>query len=54
MTSDMALQTRWLFSNKQSNDPNIIAVACSDRGAGDDPEGYRLVSLRTTFTNAPA
>ena len=35
-----------LFSNKQLKYPNIIAVACSDRGAGNDPETFRLVLIK--------
>ena len=30
----------------------MIAVTYSDQGAGNDPEAFRLVSLRATFINA--
>ena len=39
------LQTQLFFRNKQLKYPNIIALACSDRGAGNDPEAFRLVFI---------
>ena len=46
MTSVTSLQTQWLFRNKQLNYRNIIAVAGSDQGAGNDPEAFRLAFIK--------